>query len=419
MRTSTGVSHDPASNGGDEQVDATAPVMGRGEVAAASGHPVPAGSRITIIHRHADLDALAEAWDDLWSRTPAATAFQVHAWTSAWARAYVPDGRLVVATVWNGEQLVAAAPLHRVRRGAVQVLAPLGGDLVDHTDVLLDPGVPDAGARLTAALLAEPGWRAVDLSEALPAATAHSWAQTWPGAVRRSPASLNLQLPVAPATEVLGRLPARTASTLRRKIRKVDQLGVQRAELTPAEVTGAIPRLIQLHEAQWAGRRGNPEHLTERFRDFLCEALPAMVARAQAVVVEYRVDGELVAAEVDLVGHRQLAYYLAGISPALRERIDTAVLLVSSALERALRLGLDEYSFLRGDEDYKFRWRPDEVVATRLLLARPGLLRSGGYLAFTAITARALGLARRVLRGRARELARAVMHGVRVVRARG
>jgi CelD/BcsL family acetyltransferase involved in cellulose biosynthesis len=144
-----------------------------------------------------------------------------------------------------------------------------------------------------------------------------------------------------------------------------------------------------------------------------------MVERDQAVFVEYRLDGEPVAAEVDLVGHRQLAYYLAGISPTLRERIDTAVLLVSSALERASRLGREEYSFLRGDEDYKFRWRPDEVVATRLLLARPGLLGSGGYVPVTTATAAVLGLARRLLRGRAREFARTVMHGVRLVRTRG
>jgi CelD/BcsL family acetyltransferase involved in cellulose biosynthesis len=143
-----------------------------------------------------------------------------------------------------------------------------------------------------------------------------------------------------------------------------------------------------------------------------------MVERDQAVFVEYRLDGELVAAEVDLVGHEQLAYYLAGISPALRERIDTAVLLVGTALDRATRLGRAEYSFLRGDEDYKFRWRPDEVVATRIVLARPGLLGSAGYFPATAALTGLLALARRVLRGRAYELGRTVMQAVRIHRAR-
>lgn len=385
------------------------------EVAAATAPP--SAPRVVVVTDHAGLDDLSVAWDDLWRRTPAATAFQAHAWSSAWARAYVPDGRLAVVTVWDGGTMVAAAPLHRLRRGPVPTLAPLGGPLADSTDVLLDPRVPDAGPRLVRALLGVPRWRVLDLPEVLPGSAAQGWAQAWPGHARRAPSSLNLQLPVLPQAEVLGRLPSRTAGTLRRKLKKVDKLGIERVELTGTDVPAAVDRLIRLHEAQWAGRRGNPEHLTGRFRGFLADAVGAMVDRGQAVFVEYRLAGRTVAAEVDLVGHRQLAYYLAGIDPGLREHIDTSVLLVGGALELAGRLGLPEYSFLRGDEDYKLRWRPEHVTAERFVLARPGLLGSGGYLPATAASTAVLALARRALTGRARELARSVMHRVREVRA--
>lgn len=379
---------------------------------------LPAADGIHLVTSHTGLEALAGAWDDLWRRSPSATPFQTHAWVSAWARAYVRDGRLAVVTVRADGRLVAAAPLHRVRRALVGVLTPLGGDLSDHTDLLLDPDVQDAGARLREALLQIGGWRVLDLPEVLPGAAAEAWAQTWPGAVRRADASPNLQLPTGEVADVLHRLPGRTAGTLRRKLRKIDDQEFERLELEPAAVARAVPDLIRLHADQWAGRRGNPEHLTGRFRAFLTDALPGMVERGQAIFVEYRLDGELVAAEVDLVGHRQLAYYLAGISPTLRERVDTAVLLVSSALGRAVRLGKAEYSFLRGDEDYKFRWRPDEVVAARLLFARPGLAGSAGYFPLTAARQNLLALARRMLHGRSRELARSVMHGVRRLRVR-
>lgn len=384
---------------------------------AAAVPPPPSSPRVVVVADHAGLDRLAGVWDDLWRRTPGATAFQAHAWSSAWARAYVPDGRLAVVTVWDGDAMVAAAPLYRLRRGPVPTLAPLGGALADSTDVLLDPAVPDAGPRLVRALLGVPGWRVLDLPEVLPGSAAQGWAQAWPGRARRAPSSLNLQLPVLPRAEVLDRLPSRTAGTLRRKLKKIDELGVERVELTRADVPAAVEELIRLHEAQWAGRRGNPEHLTERFRTFLADAVGAMVDRGQAVFVEYRLDGRTMASEVDLVGSRQLAYYLAGIDPALREHIDTSVLLVGGALEAAERLGLPEYSFLRGDEDYKLRWRPEHVTAERFVLARPGLLGSGGYLPATGAATAVLALARRALSGRARELARSVMHRVREARA--
>ena len=381
------------------------------------GRP-PGDTRPAVVHDHATFEALAEAWDDLWARCPTATPFQTHAWTSAWARAYVAPGQLAAVHVWDGDLLVAAAGLHRVRRGPLRLLVPLGGGISDHTDVLLDPRVPDAGPRLVQALLEVPGWRVLDLPEVLPGAAAEQWAQDWPGRVWRAPASVNLQLPALAVPAALARVPARTAGTLRRKIRTIERLGVERTEVAARDVPRAVPDLIRLHEAQWAGRRGNPEHLTDRFRAHLVDALTPMVERGEAVFVEYRVDGELMASEVDLVGHAQLSYYLAGISPALRQQIDTAVLLVSSALERATRLGKAEYSFLRGVEDYKLRWRPDEVTADRVVLARPGPLGSAGYVTAAAVCHATLALARRALRGRVRELARTVMQGVRTLRAR-
>jgi CelD/BcsL family acetyltransferase involved in cellulose biosynthesis len=264
-----------------------------------------------------------------------------------------------------------------------------------------------------------PGWRVLDLPEVLPGSAARGWVDGWTGGIRRTPSSLNLQLPALPMPEILARIPAKTAGKIRRKLNKIDKLGIERVELSPAAVPAAIGELIRLHEAQWAGRRGNPEHLTERFRTFFGAALQPMVDRGQAVVVEYRLDGRLMASEVHLVGHQQLSYYLPGIDPELRQHIDTSVLLVSRGLDLARRRELPEYSFLRGDEDYKLHWRPDHVTAERILLARQGLLGSGGFFAASGVSTAVLALARRALDGRARELARTVMHRIREARAKG
>lgn len=409
----------PGSDAGSVRSGAApAPRAADARTRTVAGRRAPGPRSVAVVDAHADLAALAGAWDDLWSRTPSATPFQTHAWLTSWAQAYVPAGDLVVVVVRDGDVLVAGAALHRVRRGPARVLVPLGGDLSDHCDVLLDPRAPDAGDDLVAALLAVPGWTVVDLPEVSPTASAQAWSLTWPGRVDRSPASRVLTLPAVPVDEALARVPSRTASTLRRKLRKIDRLDVRVNEVLPADVPRAVTDLIALHEAQWAGRLGNPEHLTARFRKHLVGALVPMVEREQAVVVEYRRDGALVASEVDLLGHGQLAYYLAGIDPGLREDIDTAVLLVRSALDRAVRLGLPEYSFLRGDEDYKFRWRPDEVRATRLLLARPGRPGALVYLAAAASGRAVMTTARRLLTGRPRLVARAIMQAVRTLRAR-
>src|SRR3712207_6860966 len=60
------------------------------------------------------------------------------------------------------------------------------------------------------------------------------------------------------------------SGTLRRKLRKIERLGVRETEVAPDDVPRAVEDLIRLHEAQWAGRRGNPEHLTEQIGRASC-----------------------------------------------------------------------------------------------------------------------------------------------------
>ncbi|MGY2127001.1 GNAT family N-acetyltransferase [Blastococcus sp. SYSU DS0617] len=327
----------------------------------------------------AAFDGLAEEWAALAAACPAATPFQAHPWLSSWARAYVPDGELRVAVVRRDGALRAAAPLHRVRRGPWRVLAPLGGDLSDHTDVLVHPDADAADLdALARVLLDEPGWSLLDLPEVRPGASAVGWAGHWPGAVTRMPASTCLELPAQPLPDLMAaRMPGRTANTMRRKLRKIEAAGLEITEAAPPEVPGAVDALLRLHAEQWAGRGGTPEHFTGRFRAHLVRALPAMIAGGQAALVEYRLGGELVLAQILLIGRDEVAYYLAGIAPRLRDRVDTAALLVQHDVALAVARGAQRYSMLRGQEDYKLRWRPDAVVQTRLLLTRPGLAGAG------------------------------------------
>jgi CelD/BcsL family acetyltransferase involved in cellulose biosynthesis len=331
------------------------------------------GLRTQVVRDLAELLALESAWAALYAGSVAATPFQTHGWVTAWAAAYVPPQRLFVVLVWQDGRLVAAAPLYRRGRGRWAVLAPLGGAISDHTDVLVEAGAEAAvWPVLTAALLDEPGWALLDLPEVRPDASVRGWSAVWPGSVAVLSASSCLELPVLPIRDLLARMPGRTANTMRRKLRKVDAAGVEVRRVPPADVPGAVDDLLRLHEEQWAGRNGTAEHFTGRFRAHLTDALRRMVGAGKAAVVEYRVDGDLVIAQVLLLGRDTLSYYLAGIAPRLRQRVDTAAVIVRHDIEMALEQGCARYSMLRGEEDYKTRWRADVVRQERLLLARPG-----------------------------------------------
>jgi CelD/BcsL family acetyltransferase involved in cellulose biosynthesis len=337
------------------------------------------GLTAQVVRDQAAFDALSDEWADLYDDCRAATPFQTHAWLASYARAYCPPGRLRVVVVRAGRGLVAAAPLQQTRRGPWPLLVPLGGTITDYADVLVADSFPRAGDALIRALLDLRGWRLLDLPEVRPDAAAQRWVAGWPGAVTRSVSATSLELPGRPLPELLARLPARTASTLRRKLRKVDAAGVEITTAAPDEVPTAVATLLRLHAEQWRGRGITPEHLTERFAAHLTEAATRMAGEGQAQLVCYRVEGEVLACQVNLVGHQFLGYYLAGVSPRLRERIDVASMQVRSDIERTLAAGIPRYSMLRGHEDYKLRWRPEVVANERLLLARNDRIGAGGY----------------------------------------
>jgi CelD/BcsL family acetyltransferase involved in cellulose biosynthesis len=325
------------------------------------------------------LEALAKEWAALYERCPRATPFQTHAWISAWARNYCPDGGLRVVLVRGDGQLLAAAPLYLARRGPWRVLAPLGGELSDYTDVLVADGAAAADARdvLTDAVLGLPGWRVVDLPETRADAAALAWAARWPGRVVRSTGSMCLELPARSLDELIARMARKSRARTRNHLRRTDATGLSTRTLDPDDAADAVERLLHLHEEQWRDRGVTPEHVRPRFRAFLRESVPPMVRDGQAVLVEHLLD-DVRALELLVVGPTFLGSYLSGVSPDLRRRIEVSSQLVRTDLQIARERELPCFSLMRGVEHYKRQWLPDEAPNTRLLLLRPGVLGGAG-----------------------------------------
>jgi CelD/BcsL family acetyltransferase involved in cellulose biosynthesis len=342
------------------------------------------GEVATILTEDDALEGLATDWDDLVARCSRATPFQTHAWLASWWRAYGQPGRLRVVLVRRDERLVAAAALMLRQRGGCPVLTPLGGSCSDFTDVLIDAadaaGATDAARALAAAIVALPGWQALDVPEARPDALAGGlFAAAWPGAFRATTASLCLELPATPMEDLVRDLPQHSRKTVRRRLNQLRKAGPDIRTVQPGEAGEAVERLLRLHAAQWAGRGVNEDHLSPAFAAHLTRAVPAMIGAGQAALLEYRFDGRLCASSLVLIGRDLVGGYLYGAEPDLRDRVDITTMLLADTLPMAHRLGRSTMSMLRGAEEHKHRWRPLEVQNRRLVLVRPGSVRGAAY----------------------------------------
>ncbi|WP_199515500.1 GNAT family N-acetyltransferase [Nucisporomicrobium flavum] len=328
-------------------------------------------------------DALAglhDDWEDLYARSSTATPFQAYTWLESWWRSYGTPGTLRLTLVRHRGRLVAAAPFMLSRRLGAAVLTPLGGALADFTDVLVaDDTVRPATRILARALLLDPGWDAVDLPESRPGPAGAALWRTWSGRTWRMPASLCFEVPAMEMEHLVRALPAKTRKTVRRRLNQLARTEMDVREVTPGRAAPAVAELLRLHELQWRGRGINEHHLSPQFAAHLTRSVTGMLARGQAALYEYRLDGRLMCSSLLLIGRDLVGGYLYGADPELRDRVDVSTMLMNDTLPLAHRLGRPTMSMLRGDEPYKLRWQPRPACNERMVLGRPRSVRAMAY----------------------------------------
>ncbi len=327
-------------------------------------------TRVTVCRDPQEFGELAGQWEDLRRRCRPATAFQSHAWLHSWWLSYGRPGRLRVVLVHSGGELLAAAPMMLTYR-PLPTLVALGGAITDFCDVLLDDGHPQAARSLARALHQTARGAVIDLREVRPGAAAERLYDAWPGSRQRLRDSVCLELPGVSMESLLDRLPAPSAKRTRRKLRKIDKMGITEYRVPPSEAAASVPTMLRLHAMQWEGRGVTPEHLLPRFRAHLERAVRELAGSGDALVTEYRLGGETVAAEISLTSPDMVCGYLYGADPRLRaEKVDITTMLLRNNASYADSSGRATLNLMRGSEPHKLRWQGESVANQRFVLSR-------------------------------------------------
>ena len=299
------------------------------------------------------LTELREEWDELLLDAPTATPFSTPEWLGTWWRFFGAGRGARAVEVREGRDLVGLYPL-TVGAGPWRALRAMGTGPSDYLHPLARAGREAAVAEAIEPLLRS--MRGVDLLDL------HGLREDQPLArMTTDDQARCLVLDLPPTYDAFL---ASLGKSLRFDCRRLDKTpfkdGKATVETNPPD---GMDVLFELHRARWRAKR-LPGAFIGRLVPFQRAWAAEAVAKGYLWLSVLRLEGEPIGALYAMTVGRQVFYYQAGFAPT-EGAISPGTLLVAHTVRRAIEEGKTRFDFLRGDEGYKRRWKPQHAYADR------------------------------------------------------
>ncbi len=170
---------------------------------------------------------------------------------------------------------------------------------------------------------------------------------------------------------------------------------------TSEELNEAFAALVRLHGERWR-RRGLPGVLASpRRQRFQLELAQTLLRRDRLRMFVLRLDDAPTAVLLNYWFGGRYYFYVGGFD-VNRERYRPGTLLFAQAIRQAIEEGATEFDFLRGQEEYKYRFGAVDRPHYHLAVTR-NTLRSRAATAHAHLEAKIMARARRFAEGRYRK----------------
>lgn len=302
-------------------------------------------------------EGIKDEWSHLASQCLTTTPFQTAEWQSVWWGHFRRGKRPLGIAFYEGKDLVGLMPL-TVSGGPWRTIRPMGVGPSDYLQPIAAPGYEESVAtELVGVLNNLPGIDLIDLQQLRQSQSLG----TLLGDPKLDQATcLVLDLP-GTFTGYLSML----GKSLRYDVKKLDKTVFPGGPATiktfgPGETDSGLDVLFHLHRLRWRKRLlpgAFVGRLTQFHREWARVAAPAGFLWLTALYV----DGQPVGSIYAMRYGKTVYYYQAGFDPT-QGSISPGTLLVAHAIRRAIEEGANQFDFMRGDEPYKRRWKPQREL---------------------------------------------------------
>jgi CelD/BcsL family acetyltransferase involved in cellulose biosynthesis len=326
---------------------------------------------------------LEQEWKTLLPRSGADTIFMTWDWQKTWWEWFGQGLRLCVVTIRDGKELVGLVPLYAEANATDQRTFRLAGgvELSDYLDLVVTADSREAQTY-------EVFWRWLtnDGGDSWSLLDLHNVPASSPS-IRRLPAlaeasgdflvSLDMEevCPVIalPSTwdEYLSSLSKKERHEIRRKLRKINReasFGHYYAN-DPASLHGDVQDFIALHRMS-AGPKN--VFMDEQKQGFFHALSEVALQNGWLRLAFLLVNGVKASAMLCFRYRDAFQVYNSGYNPELYPELSTGIVLLAYCVQDAIEDGLAFFDFLRGEEEYKYRFGAHRTEIYNLKVARRG-----------------------------------------------
>ncbi|HQF70856.1 MAG TPA: GNAT family N-acetyltransferase [Promineifilum sp.] len=321
-------------------------------------------------------EALAGEWDALATRGMTDTPFQTWAYQRAWwTHLRPPDSTLLTVAARDEDDQLAAIGCFFHRDGALHF-----NGCIEETDYLDLIAPAERAEWAWSAVLdclerAEPAWTALALCN-VPAASPTravlpALAQQHGYAVHEEQIEVCPTIPLPETFEAyLESLDSKQRRELSRKLRRAEGAELTTTAVGPAEdVHAAVERFLELLQMSTFEKR---DWLNDGRRAVFHEVARAAQTAGTLQLLFCGIEDRTAAALFNFDYRNRIWVYNSGLDPSAFAALSPGVVLTAAAIERAVALGRAEFDFLRGDEEYKYRFGAVDQPIYRLHVSRAG-----------------------------------------------
>ncbi|UCF66452.1 MAG: GNAT family N-acetyltransferase [Acidobacteriota bacterium] len=342
--------------------------------------------RLTV--ERSALPALRDVWRELITRARTRNIFVDWEFISTWWDHFRGDRAGRVYTVQDERgRVVAIVPLYvettRLRFGCVRVLRNVGhGDVInpDFLDALVVPGLEPMVARALAPyLIADAEWEYARWSDLVDDGSlvriARELDRVTELELQKEQRSL---CPYVSLPQEFDQYLATCSSTFRHKIRQRSRKIERDLKVSWQRVGGdigvstGIALLTRLHQQRMesTGRGGN--FRKGRYREFHRELSERLARRGKLFFWVLFTEGQPFASEYGYLDRGVFYGYQMGFDPRYRSWSPGTYMMAVTMRKLIEEEGAHEMNFLRGTDDWKFRWTDEARPTVSLTLTRPG-----------------------------------------------